>query len=93
MDNGRPLWAAYRALMMGSLIGLDKYPGVWPEGVGETWWRMLSKCVLVVIQGLRGVKWGTGFLAGGEGGSLAGFSVHLDRVGASALVDRIHGPA
>ena len=50
MDNGRPLWAAYRALMMGSLIGLDKYPGVWPEGVGGTWWRMLAKCVLAVIQ-------------------------------------------
>ena len=28
MANGRPPWAAYRALMLGRLIGLDKCPGV-----------------------------------------------------------------
>ena len=49
MDNGRPLWASYRALMLGRLIGLNKCPGVSPVGLGETWRRMLVKCVLVVI--------------------------------------------
>ena len=48
MTNGRPSWVAYRALMLGRLIGLDKCPGVRPLGVGETWRRILEKCVMVV---------------------------------------------
>ena len=48
MANGRPPWAAYRELMLVPLIDLDKCPGVKPVGVGETWRRMLAKCVLVV---------------------------------------------
>ena len=35
MSNGRPPWAAYRALVSGHLIGLDKCPGVSTVGVGE----------------------------------------------------------
>ena len=46
--NGRLPWAAYRALMSGRLIGFNKCPRVRPVGVGETWWRMLEKYVLVV---------------------------------------------
>ena len=48
MANGRPPWAAYRLMMLGRLIGIDKCPGVRPVGVGETWRRMLVKCVLAV---------------------------------------------
>ena len=48
MANRRPPWAAYRALMLGRPIGLDKCPGVWPVGVVDTWRRMLEKCVLAV---------------------------------------------
>ena len=48
MANRHPPWEAYRALMLGLLIGLDKFPGVWPVRVGETWQRMLAKYVLVL---------------------------------------------
>ena len=34
--------------MPGRLIGLDKCHWVRPVGVGETWRRMLDKCVFVV---------------------------------------------
>ena len=37
MANGRPIWAAYRALMLGRLVGLNKVPSVRPVGVGDTW--------------------------------------------------------
>ena len=36
LGNRRPPWAAYRALMYGRLIVLDKQPGIRPVGVGET---------------------------------------------------------
>ena len=49
MANGRPPWVAYSALMAGRLIGLYKCPWVRPVGVGEIWWRMLVKFVLVVM--------------------------------------------
>ena len=48
MVNGYPPWAAYRSLMLGRLIGLDKFPGVMPVCVGETLRRMLEKCMLLV---------------------------------------------
>ena len=48
MSNGRPPWAAYRALMSGRLIALDKQPGIRPVGVGETWRRFMAKCLLKV---------------------------------------------
>ena len=44
--NGRPPWAAYRALMSGRLIALAKQPGIIPVGVGETWRRLMAKCLL-----------------------------------------------
>jgi hypothetical protein len=43
-----PPWAAYRALMAGRLLALDKSLGIRPIGVGETWWRCIAKCVLLV---------------------------------------------
>ena len=43
IGNGRPPWAAYRALLSGRLIALDKQPGIRPVGVGETWRRLMAK--------------------------------------------------
>ena len=48
LGNGRPPWAAYQALMSGRLIALDKQPGIRPVGVGETWRRLMAKCLLKV---------------------------------------------
>ena len=50
MPNGHPPWAAYMELMSGRLVGLNKFPGVRPVGVGETWIRMLAKCVLAMTE-------------------------------------------
>ena len=48
LANKRPPWAAYRALMGGWMISLDKQPGVHMVGVGDTWLRLMSKCILCV---------------------------------------------
>ena len=48
LGNGRPPWAAYWALMSGQLIALENHPGIRPVGVGETWRRMMAKCLLRV---------------------------------------------
>ena len=48
LSNGRPPWSAYQAMMSGQLIALDKQPGVRPFGFGETWWRLMAKCLLRV---------------------------------------------
>ena len=50
LGNGRPPWAAYRSLMSGRLIALDKQPGIRPVGVGETWRRLMAKCLLKVAR-------------------------------------------
>ena len=36
LSHGRPPWSAFRALMSGRLIVLDKQPGIRPVGMGET---------------------------------------------------------
>ena len=41
-------WAAYCAMISGRLIALDKSPGIRPFGIGETWRRLLAKCLLWV---------------------------------------------
>ena len=46
LRNGRPPWAAYRALMSGRLIALDKQPSIRPVRVGEIWRRMMEKCLI-----------------------------------------------
>ena len=46
LSNESPSWAAYRALMAGRLVALDKQPGVRPVGIGEAWRRLFAKCVL-----------------------------------------------
>ena len=65
MANGRPPWAAYRVLMLGRLIFLDKCSGVRPVGVGETWRRMLAKCILSVTGVEANEACGTYQLCGG----------------------------
>ena len=62
MANRRPPWAAYRVLMLVCLIILDKYPGVRPFRVGETWRRMLTKCLLAVMGAEAKKACGTGQL-------------------------------
>jgi hypothetical protein len=34
--------------MTGQLDALDKCPGIWPLGVGETWWQAIAKTLLCV---------------------------------------------
>ena len=46
---GAPPWAAYRALMSGRMIALEKSPGIRPVGIGDTWRRLLAKCLLRVL--------------------------------------------
>ena len=48
LSNGQPPWAAYSALISGRSIALDKSPGIRPVGIGETWRRLLVKCLLRV---------------------------------------------
>ena len=37
LANVSPPWTAYLAFMSVRLIALDKQPGLYPVGVGETW--------------------------------------------------------
>ena len=46
--NDSPPRAAYRKIVAGRLNGLSKHPGVQPVGMGETWQRKMSKCVIKV---------------------------------------------
>ena len=48
LANHQPPWAAYRALMAGRLVALDKCPGVRPVGIGETWRRLFAKTILLL---------------------------------------------
>ena len=61
---GGPPWAAYWALMSGRLIALDKSPGIIPVGIGETWRRLLAKCLLRVSGQEAKTACGTDQLAG-----------------------------
>ena len=36
--------------MSGRLIGLNKFPGVRPVGLGEIWRWILAKCMFVVME-------------------------------------------
>ena len=49
LSNDKP---AYRVLMAGSLIALDKNPGVRPIAIGEVLRRLIAKCVLSVAKGV-----------------------------------------
>ena len=49
MGNGRLPWTAYRALMSGQLITLNKQPGIRAFGVEETWRILMAKYLLGVM--------------------------------------------
>ena len=61
---GGPPWATYFTMMSGRLIVLDKNPGIRPVGIGETWQRLLAKCLLPVTGQEAKVACGTEQLAG-----------------------------
>ena len=46
LANTYPPWEAYRAIVVGQLIGLDKCPGVRPVGIRDIIQRKLGKFVL-----------------------------------------------
>ena len=49
LGNWRTPWAAYRALMSSRLIVVDKQIGIRLVRLGETWRRMIAKCLLWVL--------------------------------------------
>ena len=77
--NGPPPWAAYQELMSGRLIALDKQPGIRPVGVGETWRRMMAKCLLRVVGPEAKAACGTTQLTGGVEAGIEG-ATHAMRV-------------
>ena len=48
MANDTPPWTAIWVLLIGRLLGMNKFLGVRPLGCGEAWRRLLAKCVLAV---------------------------------------------
>ena len=49
------------------MIDLDKQPGIRPVGVGETWRRLMEKCLIRVTEKEEKAACGTYQLAGGLG--------------------------
>ena len=65
--------------MSGQIIALYKQPGIRPVCVGETWRRMIAKCLLQVTGREAKAACGTAQLAGGvEAGIEVG--IHAMRV-------------
>ena len=79
LSNGRPPWSAYCALMSSRLIALDKSPGIRPVGIGETWRRLLAKCLLRVSGQESKTACGTEQLAGGVEAGIEG-AIHAARL-------------
>ena len=77
--NGRPPWAAYRALLSGRLIVLDKKPGIRPVRVGETWRCVMAKCLLKLPGPEAKTACGTTQLTGGLEAGIQG-AIHAMRV-------------
>ena len=79
LSCGRPPWAAYRAMMSGRLIVLDKSSVIIPIGIGETWRRLLAKCLLRVTGQEAKAACGTEQLAGGVEAGIEGV-IHAARL-------------
>ena len=79
LGNGRPPWTAYCAFMSGRLIALDKQPGIRPVGVGDTWRRLMAKCLLKVVGPEAKSACDTTQLAGGLENRIKG-AIHAMRV-------------
>ena len=79
ISNGRPPWAAYRAMMSVRLIALEKSPGIRPVGIGETWRRLLEKYLLQVTGQESKAAYGMEQLAGGVEAGIEG-AIHAARL-------------
>ena len=79
LGNWRPPWAAYWAIISDRLIALDKQPGIRPVGVGETWRRLMAKCLLKVAGPEAKTACGTTQLVGGLEAGIEG-AIHAMRV-------------
>ena len=66
-------------MMSGRMIALDKQPGIRPVGVGETWRRLMAKCLLKVAGPEAKSACGTTQLVGGLGAGIEG-AIHAMRV-------------
>ena len=66
-------------LMSGRLIALDKQPGIRPVRVGETWRRIMVKCLLQVVGPETKAACGTTRLTGGLEAGIEG-AIHAMRV-------------
>jgi hypothetical protein len=49
LASGHPPWAAYRALMAGQLVALDKSPGVRPVGIGSIFDGFMPNALLRLL--------------------------------------------
>ena len=65
--------------MSGRLIALDKQPGIRPVGVGETWRRLMAKCLIKVTGPEAKAAYGITQLAGGLEAGIEG-AIHVMRV-------------
>ena len=65
LSNRRPPWTAYRAMMRGWLITLDKQPGFRTVRIRETWRQLMAKCLLRVTGQEAKAACGTEQLASG----------------------------
>ena len=65
--------------MSGRLIALDKIPGIRPVGIGETWRRMLDKCLLRVSGQKAKAACETEQIAGGVEAGIEG-AIHAARL-------------
>ena len=82
--NGRPPWAAYPVFMSAQFITIDKHPGFRPVGVGETWRRLMAKCVLWVTSQEAKDACGTEQMVGGvEAGIEGGGTCYAPPIGIS----------
>ena len=79
LGNGRPPWTAYQKLMSGWLIALYKQPGIRAVGVGETWRRIMAKCLLRVAGPEAKAACGMAQLAGGLEAGIEG-AIHAMHV-------------
>ena len=64
--------AAYCAIITGRMIALDKSTLIRPVGIGETWRRLLAKCLLRVLGQEAKAACGTEQLTGGVEAGIEG---------------------
>ena len=78
MANETPPWAAYRALLQGRLVALDKMPGVRPINIKDLWSRLIAKCVIKVTKVEAQLACKTDQLCGGIEAGIEGGIRHMD---------------